>query len=88
VLHHDLVIQNEQLDGSYQHIYKMLRFISVFRTVHHSSPSRAKEKHPHIPKLLLQNTFDIILPLMAVTSKKSVSSGWHSKVQKIMAATL
>jgi len=34
--------------------------------------SEPKKCCPHIPKLLLQNTFQVILPVMAMTSRKSL----------------
>jgi len=44
-VYHDFLKPNTQVPGSYPHLYKMLCLISVFTTVHHWSPFRAKEMH-------------------------------------------
>jgi len=56
MLQHDFLIWNEQLAESYPHIYKILclNCLGQFITGPHSEP---KKYRAHIPKLLLQNTF-------------------------------
>ena len=57
VLYHDFLKCNKQLAGCYPHLCKMPCLISVFRTVHHRSPFRAKEMQSTYSKTTFQSTF-------------------------------
>jgi hypothetical protein len=47
----------------------------------HSQPKKCT---PHIPKLLLENPFQIIIPLMAMTSKKSLLFRIAIQISKVI----